>query len=145
MELTWHDSSFDALTLTQLYGILALRQRIFVVEQRCAYLDADGHDLVSRHLWAEREGAIVAYLRILPAGVTFDEVAIGRVAIAHELRRTGLGRELMRRGIAHAGHVPVRISAQSHLQSFYEDLGFARASELYDEDGIPHLQMLRTP
>lgn len=145
VELTWHDSSFDELTLTQLYSILELRQRIFIVEQRCPYLDADGADQVARHLWAERDGAIVAYLRILPAGVRFVEVAIGRAAIAHELRRTGLGRELMRRGIAHAGRVPIRISAQAHLESFYEDLGFSRASEVYDEDGIPHLQMLRTP
>jgi ElaA protein len=144
VQLTWHESSFEALTAEQLYAILALRQRVFVVEQRCAYLDADGVDPVCRHLWAcAAPGELHAYLRLVPAGVKFAELSIGRVVTTPTARGTGLGRELMKRGIAAAGAVPIRIGAQAHLERFYGELGFARTSGVYDEDGIPHIEMLR--
>jgi ElaA protein len=145
METTWLLRTFDELTVRQLYAITSLRERVFVVEQRCVYLDADGLDPSARHLWAERGGDIVAYLRILPAGAKYEEVAIGRVVTAREGRGGGLGRELMRRGMEACGNVPIRISAQAHLEEWYCQLGFARASEIYDEDGIAHIDMLRTP
>ncbi|HEY5943966.1 MAG TPA: GNAT family N-acetyltransferase [Kofleriaceae bacterium] len=145
MELIWRARDFAELTVVELYAIMALRQRVFVVEQNCPYLDADGVDQVSRHLWAERAGAIAAYLRIVPAGVKFAEVSIGRVITAPETRGTGIGRELMKRGIAAAGAVPIRIGAQAHLEKFYGELGFVRASDVYDEDGIPHIEMTRAP
>ncbi len=143
MSLRWHDRSFDELTTRDLYAITQLRERVFVVEQNCVYLDADGVDLLSRHVWADLAGAIHAYLRIVPAGVKFPEVSIGRVITAPEARGTGLGKELMGRGIAAAGAGPIRIGAQAHLEKFYGELGFVRASEPYDEDGIPHIEMLR--
>lgn len=143
VQLTWHESSFDALTPAQLYAIMALRQRVFVVEQACAYLDADGVDPASRHLWAEHDGAIHAYVRIVPAGIKFAEQSIGRVITAPEARGTGLGRELMQRGIAACTAGPIRIGAQAHLEKFYGSLGFVRASDVYDEDGIPHIEMVR--
>ena len=144
MAVTWRERAFDELTARELYAIMALRQRVFVVEQACAYLDADGADVASTHVWAERQGgAIAAYLRIVPAGVKFAEVSIGRVITAPEARGTGLGRELMKRGIAAAGGGPIRIGAQAHLEKFYGELGFARASDVYDEDGIPHIEMVR--
>ena len=99
------------LTPAELYAICALRQRVFVVEQSCVYVDADGYDPPSRHLWAEREGVLHAYLRIVPAGVKFAEVSLGRVVTAPEARGAGLGRELVRRGLASVGAVPVRIGA----------------------------------
>lgn len=144
-DLVWHQRSFDALSVRQLYAIMALRAQVFVVEQRCAYQDADGCDAVSRHLWAEQpDGTMAAYLRVLPAGVKFAEVSLGRVITAPEVRRSGLGRELMRRGIAAVGErVPIRIGAQAYLERFYAEFGFERASGLYDEDGIPHIEMLR--
>lgn len=145
MELTWHDRTFAELMPAELYAILALRQRVFVVEQNCVYLDADGVDPASRHLWAERGGALLAYLRIVPAGVKFPEASIGRVITAPEARGEGLGRELMKRGLAAAGAVPIRIGAQAYLEKFYGELGFVRVSDVYDEDGIPHILMLRTP
>lgn len=143
MALTWYDRRFEELALDELYGILALRAVVFVVEQRCAYADVDGLDRGARHLFARDRDAIAAYLRILPAGARYAEVSIGRVVVAAEHRSTGLGRELMQRGLAAAGAVPVRISAQAHLERFYVELGFARASDVHDEDGIPHVEMLR--
>jgi ElaA protein len=142
--LAWHAKQFDELTVAELYSILALRARVFVVEQDCAYLDPDGYDQASRHVWAVAEGgALHAYLRVVPAGMKFAEVSIGRVITAPEARGTGLGKELMRRGIAAAGAGPIRIGAQAHLEKFYGELGFVRASEPYDEDGIPHIEMVR--
>jgi ElaA protein len=143
MEPTWLVRTFDELTTAQLYAITQLRERVFVVEQNCVYLDADGADPKCRHLWAEQGGAIVAYLRIVPAGLKFDETSIGRVIVAPEGRGTGLGKELMRRGIAACGAGPIRLGAQAHLEKFYGDLGFVRASDVYDEDGIPHIEMVR--
>ena len=139
----WHDREFAELSAGELYAIVELRERVFVVEQKCAYLDADGVDPISRHVWAEDDRGLVAYLRIVPAGAKFDEVSIGRVVTAPEVRGTGLGRELMRRGIAACGVAPIRIGAQAHLQRFYGDLGFVCASDAYDEDGIEHVEMTR--
>jgi ElaA protein len=138
----WHDKSFDELTVFELYAIIALRERVFVVEQRCAYLDADGHDGQARHLWAADDRGIVAYLRVVPAGEKFAEASIGRVVVDGRARGTGIGRELMRRGIALVDG-PIRIGAQAHLQAFYNELGFETASPPYDEDGIPHVEMIK--
>lgn len=143
MQTTWLVRAFDELTPAQLYAIVQLRERVFVVEQRCAYQDADGLDLVARHLWGERDGKVVAYLRILPAGVKYAEIAIGRVVTVSEARGGGLGRELMRRGMDECGLQPIRISAQAHLEDWYGELGFVKASDIYDEDGIAHIDMLR--
>ncbi|MBA3502662.1 MAG: GNAT family N-acetyltransferase [Deltaproteobacteria bacterium] len=146
MQLRWIDRSFGDLSALDLYTILALREQVFVVEQNCPYQDADGVDPVSRHVWAEdAAGTIVAYLRIVPAGAKFAEVSIGRVITAPRARGTGLGKTLMKHGLALVGTVPVRIGAQAHLEKFYGDLGFVRTSEPYDEDGIPHIEMLRAP
>ena len=143
MERVWFDRTFDELTARQLYRIVELRERVFVVEQACIYLDADGLDLQARHVWAESGDRIDAYLRIVPAGVKFEELSIGRVIVVLYVCVIGFGKELMQRGIAAARGVPIRIGAQAHLEKFYAELGFARASEDFVEDGIPHLEMLR--
>jgi ElaA protein len=140
--MDWHERSFAQLTTRELYAIIALRERVFVIEQRCIYLDADGLDPIATHVWAARDGAIVAYLRILPAGAKFPEASIGRVIVAASERGTGLGRELVGRGIVIADG-PIRIGAQAHLQRFYGGLGFETISDVYDEDGIPHVDMIR--
>ncbi|MBL8717489.1 MAG: GNAT family N-acetyltransferase [Myxococcales bacterium] len=140
-----HCKAFAELTAAELYALMSLRQRVFVVEQACAYLDADGHDQVCHHLWLG--DPCLAALRIVPPGEKYPEVSIGRVVTALEVRRTGLGRVLMREGLAAVarihGAAPIRISAQAYLERFYGELGFARVSADYDEDGIPHCEMLR--
>ena len=141
--MDWYERAFAELSRDELYAILAVRERVFVVEQACPYQEADGLDPQCRHLWATLRGAIVAYLRIVPAGVKYAEVAIGRVLVAPEMRGTGLGKELMRRALTAAGAVPVRLSAQAHLDRFYAELGFRAVGDVYDEDGIPHVEMLR--
>jgi ElaA protein len=146
--MRWHDCSFAELTTDELYAIIAIRERVFVIEQACPFLECDGFDQVSRHVWAD-DGGIRAYLRVVPAGTRYDEVSIGRVLTAPDARRGGLGKELMARGFAsvraHHGDVAIRIGAQAYLERFYTELGFRRISDNYDEDGIPHLYMLRDP
>src|SRR5688572_11925487 len=137
MNLRWLDRSFAELSAIDVYAILALRQRVFVVEQKCAYLDADGLDPQCRHVWAEdATGAIHAYLRIVPAGAKYAEISIGRVIVVPEARATGLGKTLMKHGLALCGAAPVKVSAQAYLEKFYTELGFKRVSDEYDDDGI---------
>jgi ElaA protein len=148
--LRWNLVAFSKLTVQELYDLLALRQLVFSVEQKCAYLDCDGKDQESLHLLgSEPSGRLVAYARLVPAGVTFDEPSIGRVVNHPDVRRSGVGKELMREAIARTlgafGARPIRIGAQLYLKRFYEELGFAVASPTYDEDGIPHVQMLFSP
>jgi len=146
--MTWTLKPFAALTLDELYAALALRQRVFVIEQNCPYLDCDGHDHEALHLWhADEGGAVDAYLRAFGPGVKYAECSLGRVVTAPEVRRTGLGRELVARGLAAVAeryaNAPVRISAQAYLERFYGEFGFARVGANYLEDHIPHCAMRR--
>jgi len=144
---TWHCLPFDALSLHQLYALLRLRQAVFAVEQTSIYLDADGKDQQALHLFAMRGDDIIACCRILAPGVKYVEPSIGRVCTASSHRGRGLGVALMHRAIAcceqHYCGAGIRISAQLYLRDFYGALGFAPTSEVYDEDGIPHLEMRR--
>ncbi len=150
-ELQWQWARFDELGNGELYRLLQARQNVFIVEQRCAYPDADGLDPQAWHLlgWrgagAERE--LLACARILPPGLKFAEPAIGRVLTTAAGRGQGLGRALLHQSIArlHAVYpgAAIRLSAQCHLQAFYRGFGFSAISSPYDEDGIPHIDMLR--
>lgn len=144
----WVWRSFPELTADELYDIFVLRQTVFVVEQNCAYLDADGWDRKSRHLYArDTSGLMVAYLRLLEPGMKYAEPSIGRVITHPSVRRTGLGRELMTEGLRGADRyypgASIRIGAQSWAESFYRSLGFESTGHEYMEDDIPHLEMLR--
>ncbi|HVV83612.1 MAG TPA: GNAT family N-acetyltransferase [Kofleriaceae bacterium] len=147
MPPAWRYEPFAGLSVDELYRILALRQRVFVVEQTCAYLDADGWDRHADHLWLEDGDVAVACLRAFAPGVKCTEACLGRIVTAPEKRGTGLGHALVVEGLgrleAQHGPVPVRISAQAYLERFYRQHGFDRASDDYDEDGIPHLAMVR--
>lgn len=145
MTVQWTCKTFDQLSPHELYAALRLRNEVFVVEQACIFQDADDKDAASLHLAGTRDGVLAAYARLVPAGVSYDEVSIGRVVVAKSARKLGLGRALMERALhetyARNGSVPVRLGAQLYLQRFYESLGFSRVSDVYDEDGIDHVLM----
>lgn len=140
---------FAELTTYQLYELLALRSEVFVVEQDCVYQDLDFLDQQSLHLLGyDEEGQLMAYARILEAGLSYpDYASIGRVITSSKARGTGLGYELMRhayKGLVKAyGPQAVKISAQAHLQGFYGKLGYVGVGEVYLEDGIPHRAMIK--
>jgi ElaA protein len=143
----WRFAPFDELGAREVHDILQARSAVFVVEQNCVFQDMDGADLQSWHLFRRRGGEIAAYCRLVPAGVKFAEPSLGRVLTARAHRGRGLGRELMREAIRRCDSrwagAAVRIGAQLHLERFYGEFGFARASAPYEEDGIPHIEMLR--
>lgn len=150
MSLLWHCHPFDALSTTDLYALLQLRQEVFVVEQDCVYQDLDGLDDRAWHLYcSDRDGRPLAVARCLPPGVAFTESSIGRVVTRQSARGSGLGRALMQRAVAFnlrqwpgAG---ILIGAQAYLEDFYRSLGFAPEGQPYDEDGIPHVHMRYRP
>ncbi|MCC6335858.1 MAG: GNAT family N-acetyltransferase [Myxococcales bacterium] len=145
--VTWEWLPFDRLTPRQVHDVLQLRARVFIVEQRCAYLDADGADPQCWHGLGNEGGVLVATARLVPPGLKFAEPAIGRVVTAPEVRRTGVGRALMLEALGQVRRLwpgqPVRVGAQRYLERFYRSLGFEPVGEEYDEDGIPHIEMLR--
>jgi ElaA protein len=148
MQIQWQLKKFDALTPYELYAILQLRIEVFIVEQACVFQDADNKDQSSYHLMGWLDQSLVAYTRLLPKGVGYNNYAsIGRVVTAPAVRRTGAGKLLMQQSIAQLfqlfGEQPIKIGAQLYLKKFYESLGFVQISEVYLEDGIEHIHMLR--
>jgi ElaA protein len=146
MHWTW--TRFEALGVQGLYDVLALRCRVFILEQG-PYLDPDGADRHGWHLLGrDQSGALLAYLRLLDPGVKFDEPSIGRVVVDASLRGQGVGHRLVREGIARCSALwpnqAIRISAQAHLQRFYRRHGFETVSDEYVDDGIPHVDMRRS-
>jgi len=137
---------FSDLNIHELYEIIKLRIDVFVVEQDCPYSDLDGKDQDALHLYYETNGGeIIAYLRILKKGVSYEESAIGRVITAEKARHLRLGSKIMVDAleiIKNRGERAVRISAQEHLEKFYGNIGFEKVSEMYLEDDIPHIEML---
>lgn len=152
--LRWRLARFDELSPRELHDVFQARIAVFVVEQNCVFQDIDGLDPDCWHLLGtdpepspDAQGSLVAYCRLCPPGTKFAEPSIGRVITSSAARGAGHGRALMREALRHAERLwpgrDLRIGAQCHLQRFYADLGFVRASEPYDEDGIPHVEMLR--
>jgi len=152
--LNWTCRPFVELDTRALYEILGLRARVFVLEQHCTYLDPDGYDTAVWHLEGRDPagGALQAYARLVPPltkGADQPLPMIGRVVTAPAARGAGQGRALMQQAIAHCtrlwpGQV-VEISAQAHLERFYASQGFETVSAPYDDDGIAHVDMRRTP
>jgi len=146
INIKWSYKTFDSLSNSELYNILRLRSEVFIIEQQCIYQDLDGKDLKSHHLTAWDGDNLVAYTRIVPPGVSFPEVSIGRVLTSPLYRGNGKGIALMQKSIEKVyetyGKTPIRIGAQLYLKKFYENLGFAKDSDQYLEDGIPHIEMI---
>ncbi len=138
--------TFDELTVYQLYQILKLRSSIFVLEQQCLYQDMDDKDQQCYHLMIFEDNQLAAYTRLLPAGLSFKEVSIGRVITNQAFRGRGLARKIMQQSIEACyelfGKQPIRIGAQLYLKDFYGSLGFIQQGEMYLEDDIPHIEML---
>lgn len=144
--INWHIKSFDKLNSMELYKILQLRINIFMLEQNCLYPECDDKDFLAKHLFAMDDTAVIAYARLLPPGVSYPEASIGRVIVSDKYRSQKLGYQLMDRALVSVKrNFPmdaIRISAQAHLQRFYENLGFEHVGEPYLEDDIPHIEML---
>lgn len=149
MSIIWSCRHQRELDPHSLYAILALRTQVFVVEQRCPYLETDGQDLAGDtcHLTAHDDDGLLAYLRLLDPRRMQGEVVIGRVLIAESARGTGLGHQLMARALDECRRrwpgAPLYLSAQAHLQGYYGRYGFQPVTEVYLEDDIPHIGMRR--
>ena len=153
--LSFRWARLHELTALEWHAVLAAREAVFIVEQNCPYQDADALDAHSWHLIGTCDGQLAAYLRVVDpgyksvhAGVFYAEPSIGRVLTTSSFRGKSFGQQLMREGIDGCSRLfpsqGIRISAQSYLLSFYRALGFVEVGDEYDEDGIPHFEMLRT-
>ena len=145
-QLTFIHKSFHELTPYELYAILQLRNEVFVVEQNCVFQDADDKDREAWHLCGWDGDKLVAYTRILPPGISYTEASIGRVLTAKTVRGKNIGKELIQRSVEAVyqlfGKTPIQVGAQLYLQQFYEEFGFKKNSDVYQEDDIPHIKMI---
>lgn len=138
---------FDALTPHELYDNLRLRSEVFVVEQTCIFLDMDDKDQQCHHLLFYQEKELVATARLVPPGLVYPEMSIGRIITGPSVRGTGVGKQLVEAAIAECyrlfGNGLIKIGAQLYAKGFYESFGFVQAGEVYDEDGIDHIKMVK--
>jgi ElaA protein len=146
--INWSFKKFDDLTPNELYSVLQLRNEVFVVEQNCVFQDADDKDQDSHHLMGWDNEMLVAYSRIVPLGIAYDSFpSIGRVVTSPRMRKSGIGKILMHQSIEELqklfGETSIKLGAQLYLKKFYESFGFIQSSEVYIEDGIPHIEMVR--
>ena len=144
--MKWYLKKFDDLTVNELYGILQLRSEVFVVEQDCVYQDMDDKDQPSYHLFLKDNDDVVAVSRIIPEGISYDEMSIGRVVVKKTHRGQGISKIMMKKAIEHMvndfNKSKIRLSGQAYLEKFYTDLGFEKVSDCYLEDGIDHFEFL---
>ncbi|HEI2544631.1 TPA: GNAT family N-acetyltransferase [Escherichia coli] len=147
--IDWQDLHHSDLSVSQLYALLQLRCEVFVVEQNCPYQDIDGDDLEgeNRHILGWHNGTLVAYARILKSDDELQPVVIGRVIVSEDLRGEKIGQQLMSKALEsctrHWPEKPIYLGAQAHLQNFYGQFGFIPVTDIYEEDGIPHIGMAR--
>ena len=155
--LTWQLASFAQLSGYQVYHIIQAREQVFVKDQHCVYIDADGLDIDAMHLAAYQEDTVhkspntsntklVAYCRILTSTTPQRYPIIGRVLVLADYRGAGLARALMLRAIAYCHlnfpNQPIHLSAQTYLIDFYQSLGFVCDGAAYDAEGIAHIHMI---
>lgn len=147
MNLQFHWSRLESLTGPQVHEILQARVAVFVVEQKCPYQEVDGMDPLAWHLTARVEGELAAYVRVVDPGVKYPQPSIGRVMTLARFRQRRAGRALMAEAIRFTERMfpgmGIQIGAQVYLQKFYASFGFQAVGEAYEEDGIPHLDMVR--
>ena len=147
MNLKFSFKSFAEFKPYELYAYLQLRNEVFVVEQNCVYQDLDDRDQLSLHVFVHHDDELVACARIVPAGLAYPEISIGRVIVAEPYRKQQLGHELMRFCVDEIhkcfGQQKIVLSAQAHLQDFYKKHNFVPDGAIYLEDGIPHIHMIK--
>jgi ElaA protein len=147
MDIEFSALDFNSLRGLQVYQVLQLREAVFMIEQNCVYKDIDDKDLKSIHIMGYVENQLVAYCRVMDAGVKYSDAAsIGRVCTHIDYRKRGIGIALMKRAmmeceIQFANTSKITISAQCYLEKFYQNLGFISTSKMYLEDDIPHVEM----
>lgn len=138
---------FVSLTPYELYAIIRLRNEVFVVEQACVFQDADNKDQYCHHLLVWNDTQLVAYARLLPEGLAYEEMSIGRIVNSPLYRGTGAGKLLVSRALEACtelfGGGRIRIGAQLYLTRFYASFGFEESGEVYLEDGIKHIEMVK--
>ena len=146
--MDWKTYRFDDFTARELYGVLKLRVDVFVVEQNCPYPELDNLDQQSIHLLYQENGEVLAYARLVPAGVKYEWPSIGRVIVRQDARGRGLAKQLLERSIDYIREewqaTAIQLQGQVYLQEFYQSFGFQTISDSYDEDGIPHVDMKLT-
>ena len=139
--------TYAELTKEELYQILQLRSEVFVVEQDCVYQDIDYKDQKAIHVLGFKKDKIVAYTRVFKPGDYFNEASIGRVVVAENKRKFKYGYDIMEASIKaileYYNETKIKISAQTYLKKFYNNLDFKQIGEEYLEDGIPHIAMLK--
>jgi len=145
--LLFIEKPFNKLNHQELHDIYALRSEVFVVEQECVYQDIDGKDLNSLHILGVDEGKLVAYARILGKGFSYSDYAsIGRIVVSPAYRGRNIGHRLVDFSVKTSqkryNQIPIKISAQAHLEKFYKEHHFKATGENYLEDGIPHIGMI---
>ncbi len=145
--IVWKCKPFTALSNHELYAIMRLRNEVFVVEQNCVFQDADNKDQESFHLMGYIQDDLAAYARLVPAGVSYNHISIGRIITSPLFRNIGVGKALMHQSIEHCNQLfsiqTIKIGAQLYLKKFYESFGFKQVDDPYDEDGILHIHMLK--
>ncbi len=147
MQIQWICKHFNDLLVTELYAIIRLRNEVFVVEQNCVFQDADNKDQQCFHLMGFINNELVAYTRLLDKGIAYNYASIGRVVTNPNYRNIGAGKLLMQQSIEQCytlfGQQSIKIGAQLYLKKFYESFGFEQSSDVYDEDGIDHIEMIK--
>ncbi len=151
--IEWQWKQFKNLNIDELHELFLVRQQVFAVEQNCIYQDVDGLDQFAWHLlgWKTADNSesrqLIAYCRVVSPTHKYKEPSIGRLLTVKSVRRTGLGKQLLSVALINTEKEypgkAIRISAQLYLQNFYSQFGFEKISRPYDEDGIPHIEMLR--
>ena len=145
--IKFYTKEYEHLTKDELYKILSLRAKVFVVEQDCVYQDIDDKDKKAIHILGYKNNKLIAYSRIFKSGDYFKYASIGRVLVVKEERKNKYGFQLMETSIMainmHFREFKIDISAQKHLENFYKTLGFIKIGDSYLEDGIPHIKMVR--
>lgn len=147
MDIEWRFNKFSELSPFELYNLLRLRSEVFVVEQNCVFLDQDNIDQQCFHLSGYSQNKLIAYARIVPQGVVYSQASIGRVVTSPSYRHSGAGKQLLQQSMERVyslfGNVAIKIGAQLYLKKFYESFGFCQVSDVYLEDGIAHIHMLK--